>query len=82
MRPIASLLLACLLLAPGFAPADESAERAAEIREKIATLEKERDAARVRANTYVLPKDKLEVLAKQEEIDELQKELDGLEKKK
>lgn len=78
-----SLLAACLLVFSAPALADEPAktDRAAELRAKIARLEGERDAARVRANTYVLPKDKLEVLAKQQEIDEARRELESLGKK-
>ncbi len=47
---------------------------------KRARLVEERDAARMRANVYVLPKDKLEVLAKEAEIEEIDQELEALRK--
>lgn len=75
------LVFALLLLVPCVALAgDEAPGEAAALREKIVRLEQERDAALVRANTYVLPKDKLEAQAKQQEIDAARKELEALEK--
>jgi hypothetical protein len=78
-----TLLLASLLLLPAAGLAADAADAEdpiAELRAKIARLETERDAAMVRANTYVLPKDKLEVQAKEKEIDEARAKLDELEK--
>lgn len=57
-------------------------ERIQELEAKRARLLEERDAARVRANTYVLPKDKLEVVEKSEAIEEVDEELRALEKEK
>ena len=73
--------IACLLATPALA--DEAAAPQVQLEEKRAALEKlrdERDAAQVKANIYVLPQHKLEVIAKQEEMDAVQKALDALER--
>lgn len=56
-------------------------EEIQELEAKRAALVSERDAARMRANTYVLPKDRLEAIEKQEEIDEIDRELEALRSK-
>lgn len=53
-------------------------EQIQELEKKRARLVEERDAARMRANVYVLPQDKLEAQAKQEEIDEVDRQLRAL----
>ncbi|MFO7156104.1 MAG: hypothetical protein DIU72_005770 [Pseudomonadota bacterium] len=55
-------------------------ERIRELEEKRAKLVEERDAARMRANVYVLPQDKLMAQKKQEEIDEVDREIARLKK--
>jgi|GEM_PF-1866983 len=50
-------------------------ERIRALEEKRARLVEERDAARMRANIYVLPQDKLMAQQKQEEIDEVDQEI-------
>lgn len=69
-------------------PEGETGSAEPSIEEKIEALEKERarlveerDAARIRANTFVLPKDKLEAQEKEAEIEETDRELESLRQK-
>jgi len=73
-----ALLAIAWLLAALPARADDAA--LAEKRAKLEKLVEERDAARMKANIYVLPVYKLEAEAKQAEIDALEKEIAELEK--
>lgn len=57
------------------APQPTIEERIRELEAKRARLVEERDAARMRANVYVLPQDKLLAQKKQEEIDEVDREI-------
>ena len=82
MGRIRRLLLAFALVAWALpAAAEEDApqptieERIRELEAKRARLVEERDAARMRANVYVLPQDKLLARKKQEEIDEVDREI-------
>jgi succinate dehydrogenase/fumarate reductase flavoprotein subunit len=79
---LVALLFATPALAGG-APSEPAQELQQEqVRERIGELEaqrkkleEERDAAKVRANIYVLPQDKLQVLDKTKEIEETDEEL-------
>ena len=73
------IVIALLALLPCAAFADDAMERKAALQAEIERLEQERDAARVKANIYVLPQHKLEAEAKQKEIDERRKELEALD---
>lgn len=82
MRWLLPILLLSLGAAP-FALADEAEgpsieEQIRELETKRARLVEERDAARMRANVYVLPKDKLEAEEKQGEIEEVDREIAAL----
>lgn len=79
MKRILSAFLLSIPLAAGAGEADP-AERIAELEAKRERLVEERDAARMRANVYVLPQDKLEAAQKQEEIDAVDDELRSLRK--
>lgn len=72
---IVPLALSLLAATPALArDADETLEQK---RARIEQLKEERDAARVKANIYVLPQHKLEAERLQKEIDELQAEIDA-----
>lgn len=79
---IRHLLLVFALVASALSAAAEEGASEPTIEEKIQALEakrarlvEERDAARMRANVYVLPQDKLLAQKKQEEIDEVDREI-------
>ncbi|AKU89999.1 hypothetical protein [Vulgatibacter incomptus] len=86
---VRALLLSTLLSAslPGLALADADVPDAreekkvdvAELRARRAALEEERDAARMNANIYVLPRYRLEAIDKQKEIDRIDAELRAAE---
>ena len=74
-------VLACAVwLAALPALAEDEGETLEQKRARIEKLEKDRDAARVQANIYVLPQHKLEAQRLQKEIEALQAEIDELEK--
>jgi hypothetical protein len=88
MGRIRRLLLAFALVAWALpaaagedAPQPTIEERIRELEAKRARLVEERDAARMRANVYVLPQDKLLAQKKQEEIDEVDREIAALREK-
>ncbi|HLV60639.1 MAG TPA: hypothetical protein VKY51_04480, partial [Fredinandcohnia sp.] len=74
MRVLALILV--VALGPVAAIAEEATieEQVRALEEKRAKLVEERDAARMRANVYVLPKDKLEAEEKQKEIEEVDRQ--------